>query len=148
VSRLLHERVEGSTAPMSVVRAAGQAWQPEATKTGRTMKRTQERRINTEFREEATAEARRQAAGRSAAGEWPAGGPAAATRATGTTRGPATSSADGPFKRQCCVDFLQSFMPTSQAYLFKLMVESARGGSRKSDPSSDWPNAASHRIVL
>jgi len=49
VSRLLHERVEGSTAPMTVVRAAGQAWQPEATKTGKTMKRTQERRINTEF---------------------------------------------------------------------------------------------------
>jgi len=40
VSRLLHERVEGSSALETVVRAAGQALQTEATNTGMTMKRT------------------------------------------------------------------------------------------------------------
>ena len=99
MSRLLHERVEGSTAPKTVVRAAAQAWQTEATKTGKTMKRTQESRNNTQFQEEATAEARGKSGGGTAAGERPADGPAAASRATGTTRGPAISSSDGSFKR-------------------------------------------------
>jgi len=100
VSRLLHERVEGSTAPKTVVTAAGQAWQKEATETWKTMKWTQDRTKNVQFREEATAEARLKRGGGTAVGERLAGGPAAASMATGTTRGPAISSADGPFKRR------------------------------------------------
>jgi len=48
----------GVAARKTVVRAADQAWQTEAIKTGKTMKRTQERRSNTQFQKKATAKAR------------------------------------------------------------------------------------------
>jgi len=72
---LLHERVEGSTASKTVVSAADQAWQTKATKTGITMKRTQEKCSNAQFRAEATVEAREKRGGGTAAGEPLAGQP-------------------------------------------------------------------------
>jgi len=72
---LLHERVEGSTVSKTVVSAADQAWQTEATKTGITMKRTQEKSSTAQFRAEATVEARGKRGVRTAAGEPLAGQP-------------------------------------------------------------------------
>jgi len=72
---LLHERVEGSTASKTVVSAADQAWQTEAEKTGITIKRTQEKSSNAQFRAEATVEARGKRGGGTAAGEPLAGQP-------------------------------------------------------------------------
>jgi len=49
---------------------------------------------------------------------------------------------------QSRVDLMKYFAPTSQASLFKLMLDIARGGSRDSNQSFDWPSCVSHRAVL
>ena len=180
MSRLLHETVERSTARRTVVRASGQNLRAAAIKTGKTMKRTLERRSNAQIRKEPTAEARARNERGTAAGERPAGGPAAASRATGTTS--RTSNQQCGWHPLLCAgkNAFRMFERTRHAvpqppHIFRILrrsktgteqcvpcevfcvdagvpvqtdVGKARGFSRYSDPSSDWPNSVSCRAVL